>query len=74
MRSPHHQNRLWVSMKINAGLVLELRNRQSWSQEELALAAGVNLRTIQRIEKECSGLIKPDTILGENIMHWGILV
>ena len=46
------------SMKINAGLVLELRNRQSWSQEELALAAGVNLRTIQRIEKEASASLQ----------------
>jgi transcriptional regulator with XRE-family HTH domain len=41
-------------MKINAELVLELRAKKSWSQEELALAAGVNLRTIQRIEKEAT--------------------
>jgi transcriptional regulator with XRE-family HTH domain len=39
-------------MKINAGLVVELRTKKSWSQEELAIAAGVNLRTIQRIEGE----------------------
>lgn len=37
-------------MKINAQLVITLRNRRSWSQEELATAAGLNLRTIQRIE------------------------
>jgi transcriptional regulator with XRE-family HTH domain len=41
-------------MKINAELVFELRTKKSWSQEELALAAGVNLRTIQRIEKEAT--------------------
>jgi len=39
-------------MKINSGLVLRLRNSRSWSQEELATAAGLNLRTIQRIESE----------------------
>lgn len=39
-------------MKINSNLVLELRTAQSWSQEELALAAGLNLRTVQRIESD----------------------
>lgn len=39
-------------MKINRDLIIELRKAKSWSQEELALAAGVNLRTIQRIEGE----------------------
>ena len=39
-------------MKINAELVLEHRKANSWSQEELAIAAGLNLRTIQRIESD----------------------
>ena len=39
-------------MKINSQLVVTLRNRRSWSQEELATAAGLNLRTIQRIESD----------------------
>ena len=39
-------------MKVNADLVRELRVAKSWTQEELALAAGLNLRTVQRIEKE----------------------
>jgi len=39
-------------MKINAQLVTTLRNRRSWSQEELATAAGLNLRTVQRIESD----------------------
>jgi len=39
-------------MKINARLVVALRNRRSWSQDELATAAGLNLRTIQRIESD----------------------
>ena len=39
-------------MRINAELAIELRNARAWSQEELAIAAGLNLRTIQRIESE----------------------
>lgn len=39
-------------MKINSKLVLELRTAQCWSQEELALAAGLNIRTVQRIESD----------------------
>ncbi len=45
-------------MKINAELVFELRTKQSWSQEELAIVAGVNLRTIQRIEKEATASLQ----------------
>ena len=37
-------------MKINAKLIAELRQQKSWSQDELAIATGLNLRTIQRIE------------------------
>jgi DNA-binding XRE family transcriptional regulator len=37
-------------MRVNAGLVAELRRKCAWSQDELATAAGLNLRTIQRIE------------------------
>jgi DNA-binding XRE family transcriptional regulator len=37
-------------MRINARLVSELRARCAWSQDELATAAGLNLRTIQRVE------------------------
>lgn len=45
-------------MKIKANLVLELRTLKSWSQEELALAAGLNLRTVQRIESEGSASLQ----------------
>ena len=41
-------------MKINVDLVLSARKQKSWSQEELAIASGLNLRTIQRIESEDS--------------------
>lgn len=37
-------------MNINPDRVRDERKRRSWSQEELAIAAGLNLRTIQRIE------------------------
>jgi transcriptional regulator with XRE-family HTH domain len=38
--------------------VLEARKQKSWSQEELATAAGLNLRTIQRIETEASASLQ----------------
>lgn len=41
-----------ATMKVNTTLVLALRKQRSWSQDELATAAGLNLRTIQRIESE----------------------
>lgn len=45
-------------MKINADLVLRLRTKKSWSQDELAIASGLNLRTIQRIETEGSASLQ----------------
>lgn len=45
-------------MKINADLVLKMRNRRSWTQEELAIASGLNLKTIQRIEKRGSASLQ----------------
>jgi transcriptional regulator with XRE-family HTH domain len=39
-------------MQINTRLVIALRKKRSWSQEELATACGLNLRTIQRIESD----------------------
>ena len=37
---------------INSKFIKELRNKRSWSQDHLASASGLSLRTIQRIEKE----------------------
>jgi len=45
-------------MKIKADLVLKARAQKSWSQEELATASGLNLRTIQRIESEGSASLQ----------------
>jgi transcriptional regulator with XRE-family HTH domain len=45
-------------MKINVDLVLSARKQKSWSQDELAIASGLNLRTIQRIESEASASLQ----------------
>jgi len=45
-------------MKINVDVVLNARKQKSWSQEELAIASGLNLRTIQRIESEASASLQ----------------
>lgn len=39
-------------MTIQPKTVREARHRKSWTQDELAVASGLNLRTIQRIEKD----------------------
>ncbi|ALS96889.1 helix-turn-helix domain-containing protein [Lacimicrobium alkaliphilum] len=45
-------------MKVNVGLVLKMRKDRAWSQDELAIASGLNLRTIQRIEKEATASLQ----------------
>ena len=45
-------------MNINSALVKHLRSEKSWSQEELAIASGLNLRTVQRIEKEATASLQ----------------
>ena len=47
-----------MTMKINRNLVLSLRKERSWSQDELAIAAGLNLRTVQRIENSGSASLQ----------------
>lgn len=39
-------------MKVSSDLVRRLRNERGWSQEQLSAAAGLSLRTIQRVEGE----------------------
>lgn len=38
-------------MQIDSSKLRQLRNQRQWSQEQLAEACGLNLRTIQRMEK-----------------------
>ncbi|MBK6726432.1 MAG: helix-turn-helix transcriptional regulator [Xanthomonadales bacterium] len=42
-------------MKLSAAVVRRLRLERGWSQEQLALASGLSLRTIQRVEADASG-------------------
>lgn len=39
-------------MKISPSTVRRLRTERGWSQEQLAIASGLSLRTIQRVEAE----------------------
>lgn len=41
-----------MEMNVNRELIKELRLKKSWSQEKLADAAAVSLRTIQRVETD----------------------
>jgi transcriptional regulator with XRE-family HTH domain len=45
-------------MRVNAALIAKLRKERSWSQDELSAASGLNLRTIQRIEKHGSASLQ----------------
>lgn len=45
-------------MKIDGSRVRQLRIGRQWSQEQLAEACGVNLRTIQRIERSGTGSLE----------------
>lgn len=46
------------NMNINSALVKQLRSEKFWSQDELAIAAGLNLRTVQRIENEATASLQ----------------
>jgi transcriptional regulator with XRE-family HTH domain len=39
-----------MDMQIDAGKIRAERERRAWSQEHLALASGLSLRTVQRVE------------------------
>jgi transcriptional regulator with XRE-family HTH domain len=45
-------------MKVNAEWIVKLRKERSWTQDELAIASGLNLRTIQRVEKNASASLQ----------------
>ena len=45
-------------MRVNRRFILDLRKQRSWSQDELATAAGLNLRTVQRIERSGSASLQ----------------
>jgi transcriptional regulator with XRE-family HTH domain len=41
-----------IQMQIDGAAVRALREQKSWSQEHLAGAAGISVRTVQRVESE----------------------
>ena len=41
-----------MEMTLNSDFVRELRGKANWSQEDLAAASGLSLRTIQRVESD----------------------
>ena len=49
-----------MEIQLNKRRVLELRKQYLWSQEELAAASGLGLRTIQRAENE--GIASAETV------------
>jgi transcriptional regulator with XRE-family HTH domain len=50
-----------AQMKINGDVVRAFRERKSWSQEHLANASGLSVRTVQRVEVE--GIASAETRL-----------
>ena len=50
-----------MDMKTNARRLKQLREAKSWSQEHLAEASGLSLRTVQRVETD--GNASPETRL-----------
>jgi len=38
-------------MEVNAQLIKSMRSQRSWTQQHLADACGVSLRTVQRVER-----------------------
>ena len=45
-------------MRINTLNIVDMRKRQGWSQEDLAAAAGISTRTVQRLESEGKGSLE----------------
>jgi transcriptional regulator with XRE-family HTH domain len=39
-----------MDMKVNTDLIKQLRQAKAWSQDELAVAASLSVRTVQRVE------------------------
>jgi transcriptional regulator with XRE-family HTH domain len=50
-----------TQMKINGEAVRALREQKSWSQEHLANASGLSVRTVQRVEMD--NVASPETRL-----------
>ena len=51
--------------RVNAQLIRRLREDRAWSQEDLAQAAGLNSRTIQRIERDGTASLQSQRALAD---------
>lgn len=47
-----------MDMKINSTLIVTLRKERGWSQQQLSVASGVSIRTVQRVENEGNASIE----------------
>lgn len=49
-------------MEVNAQLIKSMRTKRSWTQQHLADACGISLRTVQRVERY--GTASNETVMG----------
>jgi transcriptional regulator with XRE-family HTH domain len=49
-------------VELNAEIVRDARKQRGWTQQHMADACDVSLRTVQRVEK--LGVASPETLLG----------
>ena len=54
-----------MEMKLDCQLIKRLRTTRAWSQEELAVTAGLSLRTIQRVEADGVASIQTQKAISE---------
>jgi transcriptional regulator with XRE-family HTH domain len=52
-----------MEMTIDSDIIRELRAKANWSQEDLAAASGLSLRTIQRVEKDGAAALETQKAL-----------
>lgn len=63
------------SMSLNPETIRNLRKKANWSQEELATASGLSIRTVQRVETDGSAALETQKALaGEAQIGTGILL
>ncbi|AMJ97128.1 hypothetical protein AVL55_02460 [Alteromonas macleodii] len=57
------ETKMEKELMINSTVVKKLRKKSGWSQEQLAKASGLSLRTIQRVESESKASIETKVCL-----------
>ena len=54
-------------MKIDEGVVIQQRMKKAWTQEQLAVAAGLSKRTVQRVESEANASLETQKALAATL-------